>query len=52
MGKKISDEKDQRTEYVKPKTKKHDPLDIVRGSTSTTSSYGSGLYTVVLYYYY
>jgi len=45
--------KDSRKDYVKPVTKKHKPIDIVRGSGSASSLYSGGLYVECsLYYYY
>lgn len=48
-----TDSKVSRKPYEPPETRKHDPLDIVRGSGSSASLYAGGLYVECsLYYYY
>ncbi len=53
-SKKMKDAPKSKVPYETPKVKKYDPLDIVRGSPSQSSSlYTGSLYTECsLYYYY
>jgi hypothetical protein len=43
-------EKREKKDYVKPETKRHDPLDVVQGSFLYSTYYYTSLYSLYRYY--